>query len=159
MADHVIEIDPLNPFSVWKAQATLDKIVKEFDQKVDAFIKELGEIGKNAAQGAYGSSIAVTVEPADNGVTINANGEAVVFMEFGAGSSTDATDRYSSEMPFPVYRGSYSDATQGEYQATNYKYWYFGGVKMTAIEPTNGMQKAYEAIMQDMAGVAKRVFG
>lgn len=159
MADHVIEIDPLNPFSVLTAQRELDRLVRDFDKKIDEFIQELGKIGQQAAQGAYGNAVTVTLERDGDGVTISANGKAVVFLEFGAGSKTDATDRYASEMPFPVYRGSYSDAVQGEYQKNNYQYWMFGGQKIQYVEPRNGMQKAYEAIMQDIENVAKRVFG
>lgn len=159
MADHVVDIDPLNPASIIKAEKEINKILKNFDRKVDTFIQEIGKIGQQAAQGAYGNVISVTLVREKDGVTISADGKAVAFLEFGAGSSTNSSNRYALEMPFLVFRGSYSDETKGEYQATHYNYWHFGGQVLTAVEPRNGMQKAYEAIMQDMDSVTKRVFG
>ena len=159
MANHVINIDPLNPNSIARAEKEIERIMKDIDRKVNLFIHELARIGQSAAQGAYGAAVSVSLVESENGVTISADGEAVVFLEFGAGSSTNSANMYANEMPFPVQRGSYSDANHGEYQATHYDHWTFGGVEMTAVEPRNGMQKAYEAIMQDIASVAKRVFG
>ena len=159
MADHYIDIDPLNPFSILKAERELDSILKDFDQKVDVFVQEIAKIGQQAAQGAYGGAISVTLVNDKDGVTISADGKAVVFLEFGAGSTTNSANRYALELPFLVYRGSYSDETKGEYQATHYNYWHFGGKEITGVEPRNGMQKAYEAIMQDISSVARRVFG
>jgi len=159
MADHYIEIDPLSPASILKAEREINKILKDFDRKVDVFIQEIGKIGQQAAQGAYGSAVSVTLVNEKEGVTISADGKAVVFLEFGAGSTTNSANRYALEMPFLVYRGSYSDETKGEYQATHYNYWHFGGKEIEFVEPRNGMQKAYEAIMQDISSVAKRVFG
>ena len=141
MADHVIDIDPLSPASILKAEREINKILKSFDRKVDEFVQEIGKIGQQ------------------DGVTISADGKAVAFLEFGAGSSTNSSNRYAFEVPFLVFRGSYSDETKGEYQATHYNYWHFGGKQMTAVEPRNGMQKAYEAMMQDFDSVVKRVFG
>lgn len=159
MADHVIDIDPLNPSSIIRAEREINKILKSFDRKVDTFIQEIGKIGQQAAKGAYGSAIDVTLVREDKGVTISANGKAVAFLEFGAGSMTNSSNRYALEMPFLVYRGSYSDETKGEYQATHYNYWHFGGKEITYVEPRNGMQKAYEAMMNEFDSVVKRVFG
>ena len=159
MADHVINIDPLDLSSIVKAEREINKILKEFDRKVDRFIQEIAEIGRDAAQGAYGSAIKVTLVKEDKGVLISADGKAVAFLEFGAGSMTNSSNRYALEMPFLVFRGSYSDESKGEYQATHYNYWHFGGKEISYVEPRNGMQKAYEAMMNDFDSVAKRVFG
>ena len=159
MADHVIDIDPLNPTSILQAERKIDRIFKSFDKKVDTFIQEIAKIGQRAAQGAYGSAINVTVENSGDGVAISANGKAVAFLEFGAGSMTNSSNRYAFEMPFLVFRGSYSDETKGEYQATHYSYWHFGGKEIEYVEPRNGMQKAYEAMMQEFDSTVKRVFG
>ena len=159
MANHFIDIDPLDPTSVARAEKQINKILRDTDKKINTFIQEIGKIGRDAAQGAYGNAVTVTLLQEDNGVTISADGKAVAFMEFGAGSSTNSSNRYAMEVPFLVYRGSYSDETKGEYQATHYNYWHFGGKMITAVEPRNGMQKAYEAIMNDIDSTVKRVFG
>ncbi|MBO5963855.1 MAG: hypothetical protein J6P97_05170 [Bacteroidales bacterium] len=159
MADHVVDIDPLDPASIIRAEKMINKILKDVDNKVEKFVQEIGKIGRDAAQGAYGNAVSVTLVEEDNGVTISADGKAVAFLEFGAGSSTNSANRYAFEVPFLVYRGSYSDETKGEYQATHYNYWHFGGKKITAVEPRNGMQKAYEAIVNDIDSTVKKVFG
>ena len=161
MAKHVIKIDPFNPFSVFEAEQETQRLFKEFDRKVDEFIREIAEIGERAAAGAYGGAVTVSLEGIDNGFAICADGRAVVFMEFGAGSAVNTGNMFAGQMPFDVRRGSYSDSKtpKGEYAQTGYKYWTFGGQRYTEVQPTNGMQKAHEAMMQDMSNVAMRVFG
>ena len=166
MATHVVNIDPFDPFSVLKAEKEIQRIIQEFNGKVEEFLRGLAEIGQKAAQAAYGSPVTVTVEEINGGVCIRANGDAVVFLEFGAGSAVDSSDMFAHAMPFPVRRGSFSDVNIGEdgrppgqYARTGYQYWEFGGRQYTEVQPKNGMQYAYEAMMQDMRTLAKRVFG
>ena len=160
MAKHKIVIDVMDPKSVTAALKQVEKLTKSFDAKVDQFIREIVGIGMMAAQSTYGSAISVTAEATgDGGWIIRAEGEPVVFFEFGAGKATDATERYAGEMPFPVYEGSYSIANGGEYAATGFKVWHFGGQPYHEVEQRPGMLRAYEAIMQEIPNVAKRVFG
>lgn len=166
MATHVINLDPLNPFSFINVRSVVEHLLSEYETRLSQFLVELAEIGQRAAQSAYGSPITVTVEETENGVSIRANGDAVVFLEFGAGSATDPTDMFADSMPFPVRRGSFSDVNigadgrpPGQYTRTGYQYWEFGGHRYTEVPPRNGMQHAYEAMMQDMRTLAKKVFG
>ena len=167
MATHVVNIDVMNPLSIARAERQIQNIIRAFNGQVEQFLRELAEIGQRAAQAAYGSPVAVTVEPIDNGMCIRANGDAVVFLEFGAGSAVDQSDMFADRMPFEVRRGSFSDAKgvdqqgrpRGSYARHNYQYWEFGGQTYTEVYPTNGMQHAYEAMMQDIRTLAKRVFG
>lgn len=160
MAKHKIVIDVMDGNSITEALNQLNKIINEFDAKVDTFISEIVEIGKMAAQSTYGGAVSVTAEPeGDGGWIIKAEGEPVVFFEFGAGKATDAAERYAGEMPFPVYEGSYSIANGGEYAATGFKVWHFGGQPYHEVKQRPGMLRAYEAIMQEIPNVAKRVFG
>lgn len=166
MANHVIELDPLDPFSVLAARIKYRRIIKEFDQKVDEFIKRLAERGKEVlGELGYtpdGGEIIVSVEPIDNGYMINAAGQGVVFLEFGAGDTVDAGDRYASLMPFSIESGSYSETHNGMYSITQQifgqGYWEFGGVTYTQITPRNGMQKVWETLMQEWRDIAKEVF-
>ena len=68
---------------------------------------------------------------------------------------------FANELPFEVRRGSFSDAKTppGEYAQNNYEYWTFGGQRLEYVTPVNGMQKAYEAMQQDVEALARRVFG
>lgn len=168
MATHVIEIDPFNPISVERARIAEERYIAEFNEKVDRFIAALAIVGANAARAAYGGeAVSVVVEPIENGMAIKASGRAVVFLEFGAGSTVNEANRYASVMPFEVRRGSWSDQavgpdgkTPGMYARTGYKYWVLNnGVVLTHIEPRNGMQKAYDEIIQNVVEIAREVFG
>ena len=162
MATHVIEIDPFNPLSILRADLACKRISREFDEKVDEYLRGLAEIGERAAQGAYaGTPVDVSVQKLNDGYSVSADGREVVFLEFGAGSTVNVSNRFAGDMPFEVSRGSYSDSKNppGEYAKTGYKYWHVGQNKVTHVDPRNGMHKAYKAIMSDMQDLAKVVFG
>ncbi len=160
MANHRIDIDPMDPKSIDQAVKDFNKISKDLDKKIDRFIAALVKIGKEAAKKTYGGAISVTSEQTgDTEWVIKASGEAVVFFEFGAGSATDAGHRYAGEMGFPVHRGSYSEENGGMYQATGYRFWVFGGRPYTEVRQRPGMLRAYEAIKQAIPETAKRIFG
>ena len=156
----VVDLDPFNPASVDRANRILMEEQQRFERNVARFMVELAEIGRQAAQGAYGAAVSVTLEPLDDGVSIKADGRAVVFLEFGAGAAVNSGNRYADDMPFEVSRGSYSDSKNppGPYAQSGYDHWYFGGVKYTEITPRNGMQKAYDEIMSHIQSVARTVF-
>ena len=163
MAYHLVDLDPFDPASVRNANREMRKLLREFDKKVDVFLADIAVIGQKAAQGAYGGggAVTVTVQPIDNGYAIIANGDAVVFLEFGAGDAVDQSDRYVSvveaEGGFDIRPGSWSEQNAQQYSTLGY--WIFGGQKYTEVQPRNGMQVAYEAIMQDMRNAAQRAFG
>ena len=156
MGHHVISLDPFNPFSVMAAQQETRRLMEEFDRKVDEFIREVAEIGAKAAEGSYGGSVTVTIEGYDDGVSICADGKAVVFMEFGSGSAVATGNMFAGEMPFEVRPGSWSEQHAHQYERLGY--WIFGGQKFTEVAPRNGMENAHKAIQQDMWNVAMRVF-
>ena len=160
MGKHRIEIDPFDPKSIDDALKTLKEIEKKFNRNLPKFLKEIAKIGAEAAKQEYGGHVRVEArQVGQDEWVIEANHEAIVFFEFGAGAATDSDARYAKEMPFRVERGSYSDENEGMYQATDYQFWVFGGREYTEIKQRPGMQKAYDAIMSQWQEVARRVFG
>ena len=161
MATHVIRLDPLNPASVAAAEEETRELMEDFDRKVDEFIQEIAKIGEQAAAGAYGGAVAVTLESIDGGFSICADGKQVVFVEFGAGATVESGNVFAGQMPFEVRQGSYSDSKNppGPYAQSGYNHWWYGGTKYTEVQPRSGMEKAHEAMMQDMQNVAMMVFG
>lgn len=149
-----VVIDPFDPSCDTTA---LEKYLKSLDGKVDALLKRIAEIGATAARAAYGSAVPVNVEKIDGGYRIVATGDAVVFLEFGAGTMTDISNRYSSVMPFPVYPGSYSEENNGEF--AKYGRWHFGGRTYEYVMPRGGMNAAYEEMMVEIRTAIKEVFG
>lgn len=166
MADHVIDIEPTSPLSVMRAQMLYNRLRREFDQKVDTFLNALAERGKEVLDGlgytADGGEITVTVESIENGYCINAAGQGVVILEFGAGDTVNSGNRYASQMPFEVSSGSYSETHDGMYALTreifDQGYWEFGGMRYTQITPRNGMQTVWETLMQEWRDIAEEVF-
>ena len=159
MAEHFIDIDPTSPLSVLKASVKYHKIKQEFDDKVDVFLRRLAERGKEVFDSlgytTDGGEITVTVEAIDNGYCIDAAGQGVVFLEFGAGDATIG-DKYAAYMPFPVAPGSYSETHDQQY--STYGQWMFGGILYTEVLPRNGMQRAWETVMQEWRDIAMEVF-
>lgn len=158
MARLTIPLDPFSPQSVAQAARLYREALQRFEEQVQEFLREIAELGAQEAQTRYGFSVLVTVQPIENGYAVSADGDAVVFLEFGAGAATNSGNTLAQEMPFDVRRGSYSDLNQGEYQATGYRYWHFGGVKYTEVQPRNAMESAYRAMLDQWQDIARSVF-
>lgn len=160
MSEHVIDLDPLDPFSVLWAGIKYRRLVAEFNQKVDTFLEEIANLGRDTFDAlgytVDGGEITVTVEEIENGYMINAAGKGIVFLEFGAGDTVNSGNKYASLMPFDVRPGSYSEINDHQYELAGR--WVFGGVVYTEIAPRNGMQTAWETIMQNWRDIAERVF-
>ena len=146
--------------------ANADKVAKSLTEyargltvKIKEFTHALAEIGRQAADGAFGGeAVHVDIQEIQGGYVVSANGEQIVFLEFGAGTMVDEADKYAATMPFPVESGSWSRTEgTGEFARTNK--WHYMGVEFEYIMPRNGMQRAYEAIMQAIEAEARRVFG
>lgn len=160
MSDHIIDIDPLNPFDVLKANMQYRRLRKEWDAKVDIFLQRIAERGREVlvSMGYDGEETTVTVEEIDDGYCINAAGKGIVFLEFGAGDTVAYGNKYASMMPFEVRSGSYSETHGQWYSTLTPGKWLFGGVVYTQITPREGMQTAWETIMQEWRSIAEEVF-
>lgn len=159
MGNHRIVIDPLNTTSILNAQLKFNFLVRNFDRKVDEFLHEVAEVGQVAAEGNYGDSeIMVRIDPIPGGYCLSANGEQVVFIEFGAGKGVNPGNELADRMPFDVYDGSYSDMNHGEYQSTGYRFWHYEGVKYYEIAHRDGMQQALIEMLDKWREIAERVF-
>ena len=158
MGKHRIDIDISDPGSIDEAVKAFHEATAGLDEKINRFLTELAEIGRSAAEQTYGSAIDVTVQKSgDDEWVIRASGDAVVFFEFGAGDATNKDARYAKEMPFPVYKGSYSEQNARQYSEQGF--WVFGGQEFRKINQRPGMLRAYEAIKLAIPETAKRVFG
>ena len=138
-----------------------DKVRKYLREKSNEFVERLtSEVGKKAAESAYGNApIQLWLEKIPRGWRLVANGEAVGFLEFGAGTMSDRQHPFAKNAPFPVQPGSWSQI-HGDKQFVPglYEYWYFGGQKFEYVAPRRGMLAAYNAMQRDIVKVAKEVF-
>ena len=119
--------------------------------------ERIAEEGANAAETAYG--FPVSVETSGNQATIIASHEGLSFLEFGAGLTTDESNPYAGMVPYPVYRGSYSDENHGMYAQTGYQYWIFGRNIFDRVIPRGGMMAAGQAIRDNAQDVIREVTG
>ena len=134
------------------------EIMKFLRKKSDAFLERLTtEVGARAARGAYGNApIKVWCEKIPKGWKVVADGEAVGFIEFGAGVYTDTGHHFAKNAPFEVKPGSWSKDHAKQF----YKYgeWEFGGKKYIGIHAKRGLYEAYKQMYQDMRQIAIEVF-
>ena len=155
--NHRIDVDPFDAKSIDRALKQLDEIQKQFDRKVEQFLEEICDCGRDAAKAAYGSRIKVeSVQVSTDEWAIVAEGTALYIFEFGAGDATDVSNRYANEVPVEVRPGSYSEKHAQMYSTMGK--WKFGGQWYTEVKPKRGMVAAYEAIMQEWPNIARRVF-
>ena len=157
MAKHTITINPLDPSSVRRAQVQLEKIMQDFQKKCAQFMQEVANLGVGTAKDAFGSSVKVEAIPMRNGFKIVASGENIGFLEFGAGTMTNA-DMFAQEVSYEVSPGSWS-RTEGSGEFARTGKWHFGGKEYEYVMPRHGMANAYESISLQAADIAKKVFG
>lgn len=151
----------LDPQSIKKAVNDINKYQEDVDKKIKLLLTRLGHLGVDVAKSNFGSAVTVTVDIRDDGFVINANGDAVCFLEFGAGTKAGLGVPLSEykELPIEVRPGSWSEEHAREFVNTGYKYWTFGGKKIEFIEPRMGMYKASRKIQEEVVNIAKEVFG
>ena len=77
----------------------------------------------------------VTLKPVDNGYAILAEGNAVAFIEFGAGDATGIMAGQYDEVPSVVRPGSWSESHAQMY--SRYGFWVFAGQILHEVEPVS----------------------
>lgn len=132
-------------------------VAKYIRKKNDEFIAKLiKEVGEPAAAGAFGMAIQFTTERIRNGYKFVANGDAIGFLEFGAGVYTDTGHHFAKNAPFEVKPGSWSKDHAQEF----YKYgeWQFGGRTYQGVHAKRGLYRAYSDMLKEVTRVATEVF-
>lgn len=102
-----ITLDPFNAKSVDKAIKELEEYAKEVDKVSKIIAKKLAELGATKADLKFNKTdyignkeIKVTPVPTDTGYKIIASGEAVAFIEFGAGITFGSGHPMASQFGF-----------------------------------------------------------
>ena len=150
----------LTKTSIQKAINELEKTKRRIERGMKEVAKRLAEEGRNQAEMAFGHAVDVRVEEVDNGFVISANGDAVVFLEFGAGYGTDTTHPFASAMAkaeIMVEPKAYSITHANQFASKGY--WYFGGRIYMSVQPMHGMLRAAEEIAYLTDRICKEVFG
>ena len=119
--------------------------------------KRLCEIGEPIIRQVHGNHALVWTEPSDHGYKIVAEGEDVLFIEFGAGDQAGSENGLYDEVPSVARPKSWSETHAQQY--STYGRWYFGGQRFTTVAPTPAFYYAYEYMVQNLPTVAREVFG
>lgn len=107
----------------------LNDYLAEFKDKADEVCKRLAELGCTRAKLDFSNAIydgendvEVNIKPIDNGYAVVASGNAVMFIEFGAGVYYNGSGSYPGELePGVVGIGEY-----GQGRGKN-NWWYYSG--------------------------------
>lgn len=138
------------------ALATLSRYA-DIDKKLNEIAKRLCEIGEPIIRQVHGNHASVWTEPTATGYKITAEGEDVLFIEFGAGDQAGSENGNYDAVPSSARPGSYSETHAQMY--SRYGYWYFGGHKFTTVAPTPAFYYAYEYMVQNLPRIIREVLG
>lgn len=109
-----------------------------------------------ASQGHGNDEYEVRTEQTDNGYSVIAEGYDIGFLEFGAGDFASSSGDVFDEGGYSVEPGSWSKTHQQVYSRLGM--WYYGGVPLTGIMPTRGMQRGLDWIIANGDDVLDRKY-
>lgn len=158
----------LSSHGISKTIQQLEAFTAWVEQKTSLLMSKLSQLGLDVARINFGSVMpyynngngadaTITVEPIENGYAIQASGEDVCFIEFGAGVTYG--EGYSGNRP----EGIVGIGEYGKGRGANPKGWWYKKEGEDAVHtlgnpPAEGMFAAEQTIRQQVYNVAKEVF-
>lgn len=144
--------DELKEYRRWQKEKA-----KELDQRLAMLGASVASIGFSRAIYTGKKDATVTVEAMPNGYKVKANGESVLFIEFGSGITYGGGHPEASE--FGMGPGTYPDG-KGHWDDPNG--WYLpkekGGGHTYGNPPAMPMYEARKQIEQELPRIVKEVF-
>lgn len=102
------------------------------------------------------SDVILSATKTPDGATLNAMGESVVFLEFGAGVGTaSAYVSADAEGLPPIVPGSWSKDHKKEF--VNKGYWHYNGEKISSVRPSLGLYNGKKFMQTELAKVLKEI--
>lgn len=155
---NVLDVDSIN-----NAIVQIRNYKKTLQSKIEDILLELATMGQEIVETQFSlvsehESFEVSCEVSGNNAIIIAEGENVVFLEFGTGVDTiDTTaDMETSGLP-PIYPGSWSE-TEGTGVFARHGFWHYKGVLYEGTMATMGFYFASKEIKERAVEVTKRIF-
>ena len=156
---------PLSESGIQKIQDELVVYRKWQEEKARELAERLASLGATVASIRFSRAVYigkkdvdVTVEELPNGYKVKADGESVLFIEFGSGVTYGYGHPEAGE--FGMGPGTYPD---GKGHWDDPKGWYLpksaGGGHTFGNPPAMPMYEARKAIEQDLPRIVKEVFG
>lgn len=153
-----VDVNVFDYASVSRAQRRLDEYFADLIEKANTVCERLASMGAVRASLDFSRAIyngtndvEVTVEPIDNGYAIHAQGNAVLFIEFGSGAS------YGYGHPEPEGYGPGTYPGKGHWDDPN-GWWYGNHEHSYGNPPAQAMYNAKRDIQAEVQRIADEVF-
>ena len=130
--------------------------LSDLDRKVKEVAERLCAIGEPIIHQVHKGAKVETV-PTKQGYKIVAEGEDVLFIEFGAGDAAGSENSNYDAVPWEAQPGTWSMNHAQMY--SRYGFWVFGGHIFREVQPTPAFYYAYEYMVQNLPMIAREVFG
>lgn len=157
-----IAIDLFDSKSIDNAISVIEKYRNNLKNTEDAIAKRLAEIGAQVVDQSYsitGEAFTVHSEKTDNGYMIIAEGENVVFLEFGTGVLTEDYEHPNAEGLPDITPGSWSQTEgKGHFIPGVHEYWYHNRKKYSGTIATQGFYFAKKEMMTQVNQIATEEF-
>lgn len=166
------------------SEQSIEKAIREIEayqagikRKTDLLAKRLANLGATKVSAGYAlaqydgrKDISVSVEKRQKGYAIVANGESVLFVEFGAGAKLgyghpEADDFKLGPGTYP-FKHSRPDPAKGGALVDNWEHsqgWWIpkdqGGGHTYGNAPSMTMYRAEQELQQEILAIAQEVFG
>lgn len=125
-------------------------------EKVEEIAQRLCKVGEPIIQATHGNHARVWSEPTKNGYKVCAEGEDILFIEFGTGLKAGQDAHLYDEVPGVVGEGTWS-ATHAKMYST-WGFWVFAGEIYYYTEPHPAFYYAYQAMVEALPQIAQEVF-
>ena len=125
-------------------------------EKVEEVAKRLCKVGEPIIQATHGNHARVWSEPTKDGYKVCAEGEDILFIEFGTGLKAGQDAHLYDEVPGVVGEGTWS-ATHAKMYST-WGFWVFAGEIYYYTEPHPAFYYAYQAMVEALPQIAQEVF-
>lgn len=145
--------------TVTRTGDALERVQKLLDvkAKLAEVAKRLCEVGEPIVRATHGNHARVWTEPTENSYKISAEGEDVLFIEFGTGDRAGVLSPWYDQVPPEARPGSWSESHARMY--SRYGFWVFGGQIYHYTEPHPAFYDAYQAMVEALPQIAQEVFG
>ena len=140
----------------------IDRILKQLERfdnmetKLADIAQRLVAVGEPIIRAVHGNHNAVWSEPTAEGYRIIAEGESVLFIEFGTGDAAGIHASAYDAVPSVVRPGSWSETHSQQY--SRWGFWFFGGQKLRETPPHPAFYDAYKAMVEALPQIVEEVF-
>ena len=117
--------------------------------------KRLCEVGEPIVRQTHGSHARIWSEQTKDGYKVVAEGEDLLFIEFGTGDMAGVMSPMYDAVPASARPGSWSEQHAQMY--SKYGFWVFGGQIYHYTEPHPAFYYAYQAMIQALPQIVQDV--